>query len=101
MGRKSATRETRRKFIKSVGAAGTVALAGCGGNGGGDGGSDGGSTGNAGSDSYEITFWEPFSGGEGPIMENIVIAQFPFWKALLPQSASLVCCDQPTSPVIS
>jgi len=72
MGRKSATRETRRKFIKSVGAAGTVALAGCGGNGGGDGGSDGGSTGNAGSDSYEITFWEPFSGGEGPIMENIV-----------------------------
>jgi len=67
---------TRRRFIKAAGATGTVALAGCGGNNGGDGGDDenggGGTSGGAGSDSYTITFWELFSGGEGPVMENIV-----------------------------
>lgn len=76
---------TRRQLIKTVGAAGTVALAGCGGGDGSDGGdggdgnggsdgenSDGGSTGNGGSDTYELTYWELFSGGEGPIMKRIV-----------------------------
>jgi len=82
MVREAITSRTRRKFIKSAGVAGTVALAGCAGNsdnsggsgsGGGDGdSSDGGSSGNTRSESYELTFWELFSGGEGPIMESIV-----------------------------
>lgn len=77
MSREHYSKRSRRRFVKSVGVTGVIGLAGCSGDGGsgsGNGtGDDGGSSGGSGSaDSYEITFWEPFSGGEGPVMESIV-----------------------------
>ncbi|MBP2252362.1 multiple sugar transport system substrate-binding protein [Halarchaeum solikamskense] len=56
---------TRRRFIAAAGVTGSIALAGCMGG-------DGSSGGGGGSDSYTITFWELFSGGEGPVMKDIV-----------------------------
>ncbi|MFC6763993.1 substrate-binding domain-containing protein [Natrinema soli] len=49
--------KSRRRFIKAAGVTGTASLAGC----------IGGS-----SSGYTISFWELFSGGEGPVMEDIV-----------------------------
>jgi multiple sugar transport system substrate-binding protein len=68
---------TRRRFLKTAGAAGIAGLAGCtggggGGGGGGDGGSGGSSAGSSGSGTTTIQFWTLFAGGDGEAMKAMV-----------------------------
>ena len=55
----------RRNFIRGVGAAGIVGLAGCSGGGGGGGGSSSG-------DTIELDYWTLFGGGDGKAMKQMV-----------------------------
>jgi len=72
----------RRKFLKIIGATGTVgSLAGCGGGGaGGDGGSDGGSGGDSGSDGGSDTGGS--GGGSGNLGEKVGTINIGYWTGV-------------------
>ena len=69
---------SRRRFLAtSLGAAATVGLAACGQGSGGVPGQQGASTGSGGAAGYEgppvtLSFWNGFTGGDGPIMKKLV-----------------------------